>query len=390
MATSDSSAVEGIPSASGKPSRQRWMSLLVVLTFLVGAAGTFFVLYVTGTFSTEIRAEPIRIPGENPFTPPMGQDQPNVITPPNAGQTFSGDTSGLYGGTLNSSSCDKDAMATFLQSNPAKAAAWAGVLDITPADIPAYVAGLTPLILRSDTAVTNHGFSDGKATVVRSVLQAGTAVLVDKFGLPRVRCYCGNPLTPPQTFSRQHYVGLTWPAFSPANITIIRPATQVINEFSIVNPITNAVIYRPVDRGGERGRDLRDASIAGIYSLTRTTIRCDGYFGPPPCNILTGPMNIRIDCSGIQCSVSWIDGGWSTAHPLIREGNTYRYSGEENSTSYCNNSPRPATIIFEVTVTSAETINGVWRARSLQGRYLVSAPAVPGCDAGFAEDALSS
>lgn len=83
-------------------------------------------------------------------------------------------------------------MVAFLQANPQKASAWSGVLGITPGDIPAYVAGLTPLILRSDTAVTNHGFRDGKATNVHSVLQAGTAVLVDKYGVPRVRCHCGN------------------------------------------------------------------------------------------------------------------------------------------------------------------------------------------------------
>jgi hypothetical protein len=280
-------------------------------------------------------------------------------------------------------------MVAFLRSNPDKAAAWASVQGITPADISAYVAELTPLILRSATAVTNHGFADGKATTVHSVLQEGTAVLVDKFGVPRTRCYCGNPLTPPQTFSRPRYVGAVWPGFSQANITIVQPVTYAINEFTIVNPITNAVIYRPVGTAGERDRgDLRDATIAGNYTLTRTVIQCSGF--EKGCTIIPGPMNIRIDCGGDQCSASWSGGGWSRAHPLTREGNTYRTSGEDDSASNCNGSSRPTTISFEVTITSAETINGVWRAKSLQGRYAVSAPAVPGCSGGEAESALST
>ena len=43
------------------------------------------------------------------------------------------------------------------------------------------------MILRADTAVTNHGFRDGQATELHSVLQAGTAVLVDDQGQPVAR-----------------------------------------------------------------------------------------------------------------------------------------------------------------------------------------------------------
>jgi hypothetical protein len=129
-------SAQGTPAASGNPRRRRWLALLVVLAVLIGVGGTVFVLYAIGAFSTEIRAEPIQIPGENPFTPPMSKDQPNVTSPPNTGRTFSGDTSGLYGGTLNNSSCNRDAMVAFLQANPEKAAAWASVQGITPARHP--------------------------------------------------------------------------------------------------------------------------------------------------------------------------------------------------------------------------------------------------------------
>jgi hypothetical protein len=212
---------------------------------------------------------------------------------------------------------------------------------------------------------------------------------VDKFGVPRARCYCGNPLTPPQEFSKPRYVGTAWPAFSQTNITTVQPTTYAINEFTIVNPITNAVIHRPAGTAGERDRgDLRDAVIAGSYTLNRTLIRCSGFENS--CMELPRPMNIRIDCDGDQCSASWIGGGWSRSHPLTREGDTYRTSAEDDSASECNGSNRPTIITFEVAVTSAETINGAWRAKSLQGRYQVSASVVAGCNAGEVESALSS
>ena len=99
-------------------------------------------------------------------------------------QSFTGSTPGLYGGTQNNQVCDAQQLVNFLAANPDKGAAWAGVLGIRTSDIPTYVATLTPLLLRADTRVTNHGFSNGHATELQSVLQAGTAVLVDPFGVP--------------------------------------------------------------------------------------------------------------------------------------------------------------------------------------------------------------
>jgi hypothetical protein len=45
--------------------------------------------------------------------------------------------------------------------------------------------------------VTNHSFVDGRAVAFQSILQAGTAVLVDQDGVPVARCRCGNPLLKP-------------------------------------------------------------------------------------------------------------------------------------------------------------------------------------------------
>ena len=102
--------------------------------------------------------------------------------------------------------CDPEQMVAFLAGNPTKAQAWVDAMNqdpnvalpdgskLTVATIPQYVATLTPVVLQADTRVTNHGFKDGKATTMQSVLQKDTAVLVDNTGTPRVKCFCGNPL----------------------------------------------------------------------------------------------------------------------------------------------------------------------------------------------------
>lgn len=204
--------------------------------------------------SDAIYAEPSQQPGTNgnPFMPPVGNDQRNVTPPQGAGGTFTGATSGLYGGTLNNSTCDRQAMITFLQANPDKGAAWAEVQGISQTDLPRYISRLTPVLLRSDTSVTNHGFHGGHATTLHSVLQAGTAVLVDAYGVPRSRCYCGNPLTPSVAPTTKRYAGPTWSGFSPAAVTTITPAATEITEFTLVNPYTQEVIYRPAGTAGEQ------------------------------------------------------------------------------------------------------------------------------------------
>ena len=111
---------------------------------------------------------------------------------------------GLYGGSGDSHVCDPQQLIAFLQQHPDKASAWASILGISPSGIANYVNSLTPVVLTVDTLVTNHGFRNGRATTLQSVLQAGTAVMVDATGTPRVKCNCGNPLTPPQLITPSH------------------------------------------------------------------------------------------------------------------------------------------------------------------------------------------
>jgi hypothetical protein len=211
--------------------------------------------------------EPVRTPGANPFMPPAGSDQTGVVPPTGSAGSFTGGTPGLYGGTRNMKSCDPDQMVTFLTAHPDKAAAWAGVEGIAASAVQSYIAGLTPVILRSDTAVTNHGFRSGKATTLHSVLQAGSAVLIDAYGVPRAKCYCGNPLTPPSRAASSGYSGTRWSGFSAGSITKIQPANAPLKVFTLVDPATHEVFLRPV--GGRGTNDqLAPSGAASPTTLT--------------------------------------------------------------------------------------------------------------------------
>lgn len=102
----------------------------------VGAAVAVFVLVSDDeAAATTIDLEPISASGDNPFMPSAGTDEVDVTPPEDSSGTFSGDTPGLYGGSLNLSSCEPEQIITFLETNSAKAAAWASVLGINPGDI---------------------------------------------------------------------------------------------------------------------------------------------------------------------------------------------------------------------------------------------------------------
>jgi hypothetical protein len=178
----------------------------------------------------------------------------------------SDNTVGLYGGTLNLSQCDVAQMERYLAENPAKASAWVQALNsdhtlrwsggtsLDTAHIPDHLAQLTPVILRADTRVTNNGFANGHPTLRQSILQTGTAVLVDGYGVPRARCACGNPLSPPHVVpGTVTYTGTPWPAFSPTTVVVVTSSPTVINTFVLVN-IDNGTTYTqpaPPSRSGE-------------------------------------------------------------------------------------------------------------------------------------------
>ena len=209
--------------------------------------------------------------GENAYTPAVGNDLAVTPVTRSAPAEVPGGQVGLYGGTLDLGSCDRTQLVGFLQGNPDKGAAWAGVQGIEPADIEPFVLGLTALILRSDTLVTNHGYRDGAATSFTSVLQAGTAVLINDHGLPVVRCYCGNPLTPPPALTNPVYDGPSWQWWQPASITVIVVSVEVIEEFTVIDLATGKEFIRPAGTAGPRDTPAEAPTTAPTTTAPPTT-----------------------------------------------------------------------------------------------------------------------
>jgi len=189
-------------------------------------------------------------------TASVGKDKKGV-TPPkevtsDGPSAFKGNLPGLYGGTMDNATCDAGQLVTYLDETPAKAAAWARVLDIDPSEIEQYVDELTPVTLRTDTRVTNHGYAGGRATPIQAVLQAGTAVFVNRYGTPVVKCYCGNPLTRPITYTAPTYTGPTWRGFSPSSITIIKQTITVVRIYRLYDFDGGDIFGRPAGTDGSQ------------------------------------------------------------------------------------------------------------------------------------------
>jgi hypothetical protein len=237
---------------------------------------TFVVVGPTTTLSIPTT---VTLPTPSTSTTPTTSTTPSQSTTtaaPDAGASllaYPGDTPALYGGSKSKKQVDKEGQLRFFEQNPDKAAAfcaalnsdptfrWSGGKQIRPDQLRDYFAELTPLVLTRDTRVTNYGYRDGRPTPRQSVLQAGQIVLVDRYGVPRVRCECGNPLTPPKPVRKTpKYTGPRWGGFNPTTIIVIQQTTVVINIFVVVDVDTGKPFERPP--GTEGGQDtVRTATV---------------------------------------------------------------------------------------------------------------------------------
>ncbi|MEU9700631.1 DUF6777 domain-containing protein [Streptomyces sp. NPDC047981] len=217
----------------------------------------------------EVLLQPVAARGPDPFTgstatagtpsrptttPP---DTPASPAPPQTVREVTGSTPGLYGGTRSEASCDVEQQVAFFAEDRAKARAFAEAAGLPETSLAGWLRGLTPVVLRADTRVTNHGYRDGAPTAFQSVLQAGTAVLVDQYGTPRVRCACGNPLRSPVAVQGATHKGRPWGGYHPDRVVVITPTTTVVTSLVIVNVDDNTWIERKTGTDGER--DTRPA-----------------------------------------------------------------------------------------------------------------------------------
>ncbi|MGQ4419852.1 DUF6777 domain-containing protein [Streptomyces sp. SAS_269] len=243
----------------GGPHRPWWKSAprVAALTAVVVAVAVLAVVLTRpGTGSSAKGGEVFLLPagqtGPDPFTESTVREAgaptstprtptPGTPTAPsapaNAVRGVDGGAPGLYSGVRNRPSCDVEKQIRALRADPARNRAYAAAAGVRPSDVPAHLRSLTPVTLRADTRVTNHGYRDGRGTGFQAVLQAGTAVLVDGHGVPRARCACGNPLTPP--ISQHGTVRLTgdrWASYRQSDVVVVTPAPGAVRAFVIYDP----------------------------------------------------------------------------------------------------------------------------------------------------------
>ncbi|WP_338671686.1 DUF6777 domain-containing protein [Streptomyces sp. SCSIO 30461] len=219
-----------------------------------------------GKAQGEIFLETTSASGKDPFTPSTVSHPEEAAKAADAAPPVAGDTTrvvdgahpGLYGGTKNAASCDVEKQITYLSQDPDKEKAFAGVLGVHRPDVPAYLRSLTPVRLGWDTRVTNHGYTDKAATGYQATLQAGTAVLIDDRGVPRVRCASGNPLTPPVTVKgAKSYTGQKWASFRPATLVVVTPAEKPMKTVTLFDHEHKGWIARPSgDQSAGKDREI--------------------------------------------------------------------------------------------------------------------------------------
>ncbi|MDH6220901.1 DUF6777 domain-containing protein [Streptomyces pseudovenezuelae] len=291
---------------SPEPHRPWWKSaprVAVLTAVVVGAVvlGLVFTRSDGGSDSAsgsggEVFLQSAAKTGPDPFTEstakdssaaPVSASPATESTPANAVRGVDGGAAGLYGGSLNVSACDVEKQIKSLQATPSKNQAFASVEGIQPAQVPTYLRSLTPVQLRMDTRVTNHGYRNGAATSYQAVLQTGTAVLVDGHGVPRVRCACGNPLTPPvaqQTAPKP--TGDSWASYRSSNVVVVTPAPQIINIFVIYDPHHDQWIARHRGDTGHKDEHTRppvNHPSPSVSVSTPTTPSSPSTPSPSPC-----------------------------------------------------------------------------------------------------------
>jgi hypothetical protein len=258
-------------------------------------------------------------PTDGPLAvPPSGVAPASGVAPPPG--------SPPYGGSGDDQVCDRERLVEFLAAQPERAAAWGGVLGVAVDDIPSYVRALTPTVLLYDTRVTNHGFSGGRATPRQSVLQAGTAVLVDGAGDPVVRCRCGNPLRAPAPLARPAVVGTPWPGFDPVVLVAVEAGVTVTvtievsgddsstatsdpstSDTTTTDPTTSDTVTPTSESvpGPTVSPDLTDLDRQAAEGLLAVVAECTGgaqvtLLDVEPLEGFTGGFTILLDVGGTQ------------------------------------------------------------------------------------------
>ncbi len=223
---------------------------------------------------------------------------------------------------------------------------------------------LTAVVLRWDTRVTAFGAYGSSPYPYAAVLQAGTSVLVDQHGVPKIRCGDGTRLDRP-TGVPERFRGTPWPGFAADHTVEVTPAPTAITSFTLAG---REQINRPSGTAGERDwLDKPDSAILnGQYSLSGTLTTCN-----------------LSDCSGLQtftrglkvsgcpnaCLVTVVD--WPSPSRLSVAGGTWSATGTPDRPYRCQGVDTHTAAAITFTVKSGKVVNGQWNADRVEGDYRI-------------------
>jgi hypothetical protein len=325
-------------------------------------------------------------PARRPIAPHPGHTQAEL----------NGGSEGLYAGTSGGSSCDRESVASAIGARGlAYAAAWADAVNAAGgerasgsvqslSELRRYMDELTPVLLRYDTLVTNHRSVDSELLPFQAVLQAGTAVLVDSLGMPRIRCADGAPLTASRAIDGEpSVVGRPWSGFALAGTVTVTPSAEGVRQFGLIDPSSGATFRRPVGTLGDHDVDQvpTTALLDGGYYLQGEQTSCNLI----DCELSqTYPLTIFIESCPSQCRVSALDGEWEGSIPLTFQAGAWSASGtvSEWASFTCDGAPNPPTYFsLELRVISGEIADQVWTANQVESTFRKSNPPTA-CSAG--------
>jgi tRNA A-37 threonylcarbamoyl transferase component Bud32 len=327
-----------------------------------------------GAFAPDFRAGPTPSSG--------GSSLPAGIVDTGA---VSGATEGIYRAVKGGSPCDRDGLSAFFMQNPSIADLWVRAVagdpvlatteafrSVTATTLPGYIAALTPVLLRADTQVTAFARTADAVAARQSVLQAGTAVLVDERGLPRLRCHGATPLTSPaRNTPTANRAGDPWPGFELRATVVMTPAANPLHQFGLADPTGATIFRRPAGSAGAKDIDQvpQTALLEGAYVVQGTQVACSGLKSCDTQKPMTMTVQLR-NCSPTQCTIS-ANAYWDGEFPLVATDGRWSGAGPTglDKADACNGVDVPDTAI-DLTLRPGDfavDANAVWRANSLAG-----------------------
>lgn len=247
---------------SGRTRRGRRLIAGLVAVVVGAVGGSVVVLVVFGgsqpAAAAEVALQPVGDFGPDPFArivditevaefPSTIKAVTTSVDETTGTRIAEGTTPELYGGLPTELVCDIEALESGLD-DPARGSAWAGVLGIRSSAIADSLDEWTPALLTADTWITSHSYSGRRAVPHQTVLQRGTAVLIDAQGVPRVTCASGSPLLPPSLggeFAVTKPDSGAWQGYRPGAVTSVEPG-ETVEEFVVVDLENGRTYTQPV------------------------------------------------------------------------------------------------------------------------------------------------